>query len=105
MPNEREWLTNLTCVNAAGESIPGFYIFRGKRIRDNYLAHCEDGAVMAMQEQAWMTTTLFSHWISHFIRSLNNKGGISREETLTDSRWAQLTRDIGGGLQVQTGGS
>jgi hypothetical protein len=28
VPNEREWLT---CINAAGESIPNFYIFRGKR--------------------------------------------------------------------------
>ena len=68
LPNEREWITNLTCVNATGDHIPGFYIFRGKRLRSNYVIHFEDGAAMAMQTKAWMTTTLFSHWISHFIR-------------------------------------
>jgi hypothetical protein len=29
VPDEREWLTILTYINAAGESIPNFYIFRG----------------------------------------------------------------------------
>ena len=79
LPNEREWLTNLTCVNAAGDHIPGFYVFRGKRLRSNYVIHYEDGAAMAMQTKAWMTATLFSHWISHFIRCLESKGGISNE--------------------------
>jgi hypothetical protein len=37
VPNEREWLTVLTCINAAGESITNFYIFRGKRFRRNYI--------------------------------------------------------------------
>ena len=27
LPNEREWITNLTCVNVAGDHIPGFYLF------------------------------------------------------------------------------
>jgi hypothetical protein len=35
IPDEREWLTVLTCINVAGESIPNFYIFRGKRFRRN----------------------------------------------------------------------
>ena len=77
LPNEREWLTLLTCINAVGFHIPGFYIFRGKRIRDNYIRFCEDVAAMAMQLEAWMTQFLFSSWISHFIHSLGNRGGIS----------------------------
>ena len=79
LPNEREWITNLTCVNAAGDHIPGFYIFQGKRLRSNYVIHCEDGVAMAMQTKAWMIATLFSHWISHFIRCLERKGDISHE--------------------------
>ena len=79
LPNEREWITNLTCVNAARESIADFYIFCGKRLRANYIGHCEDGAAMAMQNKAWMTATLFSHWISHFTRCLETKGGILHE--------------------------
>jgi hypothetical protein len=29
-PNEREWMSILSCINASGESIPSFYNFRGK---------------------------------------------------------------------------
>ena len=79
LPNEREWITNLTCVNAAGDHIPSFYIFRGKRLRSNYILQCEDGATMAMQTKVWMTATIFFHWISDFIRCLERKGGISHE--------------------------
>ena len=60
MPNECEWLIVLTCINAGGDKIPSFYIFRGKRMRDNYIRYCEDGATMAMQIEAWMTQCLFS---------------------------------------------
>ena len=31
--NEHEWLTVLTCINAGGTPILGFYIFRGKQPR------------------------------------------------------------------------
>ena len=46
--NDHEWLTVLTYVNAAGQSISGFYIFKGKRIRRNYIIQCKDGATMAI---------------------------------------------------------
>jgi hypothetical protein len=35
-PDQREWLSCLVCINAAGLSIPSFYIFRGRRFRRNY---------------------------------------------------------------------
>ena len=97
LPNEREWLTNLTCVNAAGDHIPGFYIFRGKRLRSNYVIHCEDGAAMAMQTKAWMIATLFSHWISHFIRCLESKGGILNERChllILDGQNSHVTLEV-----------
>jgi hypothetical protein len=52
IPDEREWLTVLTCINVVGQSIPSFYIFRGKRFRRNYIQHCEEGATMAMSNKA-----------------------------------------------------
>ena len=79
LPNERKWITSLTCVNAANDCIPGFYVFCSKKLRANYVVYCEDRAVMAMQKRAWMIATLFSRWISHFIRYLESKGGISHE--------------------------
>jgi hypothetical protein len=50
IPNKREWLTILTCINVSGQSIPNFYIFQDKRCRRNYIAKYEHGATMAMFE-------------------------------------------------------
>jgi hypothetical protein len=77
MPNECEWITVLSCINTSGQSIQGFFIYRGKRVMMNYIQHCKDGATMAMQPEGWMTAILFSTWISHFIQSLQHRGGIS----------------------------
>jgi hypothetical protein len=79
VPNQREWLSVLFSINVARVAIPPFYIFRGKRFRKNYIQHYEAGATMAMQSRAWMTSYLFSAWISHFIESVRRLGGISPE--------------------------
>ena len=97
MPNEREWITVLSCINAGGESIPSFYIFEGKRRRENYIANCEAGASMAMQPHAWMTTELFSAWISHFIVALENRGGVSpthRHLLVVDGHNSHVTLEV-----------
>ena len=60
VPDQREWLSVLVCINAHGVSIPSFYVFRGTRFRQNYIERCEPGATMAMQARAWMTTYMFS---------------------------------------------
>ena len=78
-PNEQEHITTLTCINATGQYIPNFYIFKGKRIRANYIQHCENQAAMAMQPQAWLTQFLFRNWLSHFIQTLGSRGGISNQ--------------------------
>jgi hypothetical protein len=38
IPNQQEWLSELSCVNAGRGYIPHFYIFSGKRMRRNYIA-------------------------------------------------------------------
>ncbi|KAH9325368.1 hypothetical protein KI387_005546 [Taxus chinensis] len=75
IPKSREWITILCCVNAAGLSIPGFYLFKGKRMIKNYIKNCEPGACMAAHPNAWMTKELFLNWLCHFARSV--PGGVS----------------------------
>ena len=97
VPNDHEWLTVLTCVNIVGWSILGFYIFKGKRIRRNYIVHCEDGAAMAMQPEAWMTQFLFSNWITHFVNWLSSREGISCERRhllIVDGHNSHVTLDV-----------
>ena len=79
IPNSREHLTVLSCVSAAGEHIPNFYIFKDKRKLRNYIAACKPQACMGMQPNGWMITFLFSAWISHFITIVKERYGISRE--------------------------
>lgn len=74
-PNEREHLSVLSCINAAGEYIPNFYTFKGKQFRHNYIKHCETKPCMAMQPKVWMKFFLFSNWVSSFISSVQSKWG------------------------------
>ena len=50
IPNEREWLCVLITISANGRTIPNFYIFKGIRPRNNYLALCESEATYGMQK-------------------------------------------------------
>ncbi|XP_059068723.1 MFS-type transporter clz9-like [Cryptomeria japonica] len=70
----KEWITVLACVSACGFSIPRFYLFKSKRHIRNYIANCELGACMAVQEHAWMTKELFLNWLEHFAHSV--PGGV-----------------------------
>jgi hypothetical protein len=97
MPNEHEWVTILSCINVGGQSIPEFYTFKGKKFMANYIQYCEDCATMAMQLEGWMTATLFSHWISHFIQFLQQRGGISitnRHLFIIDGHNSHMTLEV-----------
>jgi len=98
VPDSREWISVLVCINAAGIAIPSFYIFRGKHFGKNYVLNCERGATMAMQEKAWMTSYLFSTWLSHFIKNVNKlAGGISpqrRHLLILDGHSSHVTVEV-----------
>ena len=52
---------------------------------------------MAMQPRAWMTTYLFSAWLSHFIESVQSMGGISTEHMhllILDGHNSHCTLDV-----------
>ena len=97
VPDQREWLSVLVCINATGSSISSFYIFKGKRFGANYIQRCESGATMAMQPRAWMTSYLFSAWISQFIASIRRNGVISpdhRHLLILDGHCSHATLEV-----------
>ena len=75
-PDQREHLSVLSYVNAAGGHIPNFYILKGTYFCKDYIAKYEKGVVIGMQPNAWMTIWLFESWISHFIECLKKGHGI-----------------------------
>jgi hypothetical protein len=77
IPDSKEWLTVLSSINAAGETIPNFYIFKGMRRKRDYIKKCEPFATCAMQSNAWMNAYLFNKWMDHFIEAMKKKGGMS----------------------------
>ena len=97
IPNSKEHLTVLSCVNAASHHVPNLYIFKGKRRHRNFILKCEPQVVMAMQPNAWMTAFLFSTWISHFISILSDRYGISQENRhllLLDRHGSHVTLEV-----------
>ena len=77
VPDSREWITVLTCVNAAGHFLPNFYIFKGVRNTKNYTCLCEPGATQGLQKKGWMDTYNFSCWMDHFTFLKEKKGVLS----------------------------
>jgi hypothetical protein len=77
IPDQREWLSVVACINAAWQTIPNFYILKGIQFHCNYIEHCEDKATMAMARKAWMSRPLFYAWLSHFITRVKERYELS----------------------------
>ena len=49
---KREWLSVFSTINANGETILHYYIFKGVRHIRNYVAYCEEDALLGMQRKS-----------------------------------------------------
>ena len=97
IPNEREWLSVLTSINAAGSYIPHFFIFKGKRRLKDYIHLYRAGTTMAMQDKGYMTSYLFSRWMDHFIEHLHDLQLLSpsnRHLIILDGHKSHLTLEV-----------
>ncbi|CAG4994976.1 unnamed protein product [Parnassius apollo] len=63
-----ENVTVLACMNAAGQYIPPFVLFKGVRKRDDFLLGMPPGTEVAMTENGWVTEEAFKLWLQHFNR-------------------------------------
>ncbi len=57
-------------INVTKGVLLGFYIFRGERLKDDYIRFCKPGTCMAMQKKTWMTTFLFKEFLYFFNKSI-----------------------------------
>ena len=105
----REWMTIMTCVNAARSHIPNLYIFKRKtRPQIDYIKDCEAGATMTYQENGYMTTEIFLEWLHHFKSKV--PGGMSKENQhllILDGHSSHVTNEaikfgIQNGLNILT---
>ena len=97
MPSEREWLSILTAINASGETIPHYYIFKGVRQLRNYVIRCEEGASQGMQKKGWMDSIRFLEWMEYFIqgtRAEEEDGPRERQLIILDGHKSHITLEV-----------
>ena len=74
-PGNREWVTLIAAINAAGWSIPPFLIFTGKYHLSAWYEEAEiprDWAI-AVSDNGWTTNELGVEWLKHFIKHTDGK--------------------------------
>ncbi len=72
IPKSRKWLIVNYVINDAKGVLHGFYIFRGGRLRDDYIRLYKPNICMVMQKRVWMTTFLFKESMAFFNKSIPN---------------------------------
>ena len=90
----RENTSVLACVNAAGEKLPPFAIFKGKNLWDSWIPKEGDwpNTVYSAQKNGWMTAELFERW---FTKSFVPNVGSDRPALLIfDRRSSHVTPEL-----------
>ena len=77
VPNEREWVSVLVAVNSAGFTMPNYYLFKGRRPKQQYISLCENNACMGMQDNGYMDTKKFSTWMTYLITYHERRSALS----------------------------
>jgi len=94
----REWITVVSCINARGEALPNFYVFKCKRKTRNYLKKTgEKNAIQVIQIKAWMTCDLFMEWMHHFFSNVSKMYDISptrRHVLILNGHGSHVTKEI-----------
>jgi hypothetical protein len=65
-PGNREWVTTIEGINAAGWSIPPFVILLGKLHQASWYQGLPPDWVIAVSDNGWMTDELGLKWVKHF---------------------------------------
>lgn len=68
--SDRENVSVMGCINAAGEHVPPMYIFSGVRRKVEWMRNAPDGAVCAVTKTSNINTPLFQRWLGWFISKL-----------------------------------
>jgi hypothetical protein len=51
IPKSREWMTIIYVVNATGGILLNFCIFKGEKIKEDYIQQCRPRSCVAMQKK------------------------------------------------------
>nr|CAI5855880.1 unnamed protein product [Callosobruchus analis] len=63
-------VTVVTCMNAAGGSIPPLFVFRRKNVKAEILDGASPGSIADCDPSGWIQSHIFTRWFQHFINHL-----------------------------------
>jgi len=67
--NNREHITICVCVNAAGDALPSYFIFKGKRKTAQLTTNVKPEEC-SLTESGYMNHEVWVAWVAHFLRSI-----------------------------------
>jgi len=88
--------TNVTLalsVSAAGQSIPPFYLFPRKNMKQIYMTHATQGSLGFANGSGWMTSEDFLRYMEHFIKHTGAQAG-TPTLLLLDNHSSHLSVDV-----------
>lgn len=65
-PGNRDWVTTIECICAAGWSLPPFIILSSKLHQTSWYTDLPAGWVLAVSDNGWTTDQLNLAWLEHF---------------------------------------
>ncbi|GMF40868.1 unnamed protein product [Phytophthora fragariaefolia] len=86
---DRENVTMMGCVNAAGGSIPPMYIFAGEHRKVAWLDEAVPGAVCAMTESSNVNGNVFLYWLKFFVCKIDD---VRPQVLVMDGHFSHLSR-------------
>jgi hypothetical protein len=85
-PGNREWVTLIAAINAAGWSVPPFLIFAGQYHLSAWYEEAEipRNWAIAVSDNGWTTNEIGVEWLKHFIKHTEGKVVGARQLLILD---------------------
>ena len=68
-PGTKTMFTVLFCINAAGQYLPPFTVYKAKDVWDTWTYDGVEGASYGAIDNGWMTAKIFESWIIEIFNS------------------------------------
>ena len=83
--------TLVSCVNAIGECLPPYFVFKGQRVTEAMKKDTLDGTVFHPSDSGWINSVIFLDWVvNHFAKHVTRRPVI----ILYDGHQSHYTSDV-----------
>lgn len=93
-PGNRDWVTTIEGINAAGWAIPPFIILSGKRHQSSWYSELPAGYMVAVSDNGWTTDVLGLQWLQHFERHTASRTQAAYRLLIVDGHSSHATPEF-----------